>query len=295
MMVSIREEGERGNPRQVVARPFHVWVALLLCGDFYHCMPLITGYFPFHCHSSNIRCSNMKLPRFLSSDCQDLMSTTPMISGQYTIFPVNGSKPFRVYCQVEDGDAWTVIQRRDGGLVDFYRDWSDYKSGFGRLTDEFWIGNEHLHQLTRHATYKMRIDMWDWAGEYYYAESNFVYVGSESDYYTLYAPDDYYAYSGFGGSGLRVHRGPFMTYDHQDPSMISDNCARRFHCGWWFTTCVRNANLNGRYYPGGYENISTKSRNIDDIYWHSVEQSLKKVVMRLYRTQDMPRNTKGYS
>ncbi|XP_064601073.1 fibrinogen-like protein 1 [Liolophura sinensis] len=227
-------------------------------------------------------------------DCQDLMSSKPMFSGQYTIFPVNASKPFRVYCQVEEGAAWTVIQRRDGGMVDFYRDWSDYKAGFGRLTDEFWIGNEHLHQLTRQATYKLKIDMWDWAGEYYYAESNFVYVSGESEYYTLYAPDNYYAYSGFGGSGLRVHRGSFMTFDHQDPSMISDNCAQKFHCGWWFTTCVRNANLNGRYYSGGYENISTKSRNIDDIYWHSVEQSLKKVVMRLYRTQDMPKRVKGY-
>jgi len=32
-----------------------------------------------------------------------------------------------------------VIQRRNGGSVDFYRTWKDYKEGFGSL-EEFWLG-----------------------------------------------------------------------------------------------------------------------------------------------------------
>ena len=38
-------------------------------------------------------------------------------------------------------DACQVFQRRLNGSVDFYRDWKDYRDGFGDLEVEFWLGN----------------------------------------------------------------------------------------------------------------------------------------------------------
>ncbi len=57
----------------------------------------------------------------------------------------------------------------------------------------------------------------------------------------------------------------------------------RFHCGWWFTSCVTNANLNGRYYAGGYVTPGTRERARDDMHWPNVNQSLKRTTIKLKR------------
>ncbi|TMW44968.1 hypothetical protein DOY81_009951, partial [Sarcophaga bullata] len=58
-----------------------------------------------------------------------------------------GPEPFVVPCR-EDGGVWTVIQRRINGSVDFYRNLSEYKTGFGNVDGEFFIGLDKLHALT---------------------------------------------------------------------------------------------------------------------------------------------------
>lgn len=43
-----------------------------------------------------------------------------------------------------------MVQNRYEGTVDFYRDWHDYKHGFGNIGGEFWLGLEKLHTLTNY-------------------------------------------------------------------------------------------------------------------------------------------------
>lgn len=57
-----------------------------------------------------------------------------------------------------NGGGWTLIQRRKVGLTSFNRDWKQYKSGFGSIRGDFWLGNDHIFRLTRQPSV-LRIEM----------------------------------------------------------------------------------------------------------------------------------------
>ncbi|XP_069136774.1 fibrinogen-like protein A [Argopecten irradians] len=60
-------------------------------------------------------------------------------SGIYSITLKSGDVQ-TLFCDVDTaGGPWTVIQKRTLGNADFYRNWSDYQSGFGDLNGDFWI------------------------------------------------------------------------------------------------------------------------------------------------------------
>lgn len=67
------------------------------------------------------------------------------------------------------GGGWTVFQRRQDGSVNFDRSWKEYKEGFGDLHTEYWLGNEHIHDLTSQGDYMLRIDLEDWSGKHKHA------------------------------------------------------------------------------------------------------------------------------
>ena len=78
-----------------------------------------------------------------------------------------------------------VFQRRFDGSVDFYRDWNDYKHGFGSVNGEFWLGNDNIHSLTRCGNYILRIDMEAFNGETAFAEYVGFSIDAESANYAL--------------------------------------------------------------------------------------------------------------
>ena len=45
------------------------------------------------------------------------------------------------------------MQMRVDGSVDFYRNWSEYRNGFGQLRGEFWLGNERIYQITNQGVF----------------------------------------------------------------------------------------------------------------------------------------------
>lgn len=56
----------------------------------------------------------------------------------------------------QNGQGWTVIQKRIDGAQDFYKGWADYKAGFGSASHEYWIGLDNLAAMTAAQEYELR-------------------------------------------------------------------------------------------------------------------------------------------
>ena len=71
-----------------------------------------------------------------------------------------------VFCDMRNG-GWTLIQRRQDGSLDFFREWKDYRNGFGgkatfRLTLRgLQTHYHHIEAVTRWAAFaKRNFQMW---------------------------------------------------------------------------------------------------------------------------------------
>ena len=91
-----------------------------------------------------------------------------------------------MFCdQTTDGGGWTVFQKRTDGSIDFYRDWANYKNGFGNLNGEFWLGLDKIHRLTSSDNFKLRVDLKDWQGQSRFAKYTSFTIASEGNKYKL--------------------------------------------------------------------------------------------------------------
>ncbi|XP_061609410.1 fibroleukin isoform X2 [Phyllopteryx taeniolatus] len=173
-------------------------------------------------------------------DCASIYYNGVRRSGVYTVVPSLAGVPVEVYCNMDtDGGGWTVIQRRADGSVSFDRSWREYRAGFGDLHSEFWLGNDHIHDLSGQGDYSLRVDLEDWSDKHKHALYQHFSVEDEEHRYRLHV-------SGFSGSaqdsfGWYHDKRAFSTPDS------GDICAEISHGGWWYGQCFY-ANLNGVYY-----------------------------------------------
>ena len=71
-----------------------------------------------------------------------------------------------------------VFQRRQNGLTDFSRKWSDYRVGFGNLEDEFWLGTVtfvfilSLTRLLESMFWVLQTNAWRKTGVFRMADQN---------------------------------------------------------------------------------------------------------------------------
>uniref|UniRef100_A0A8C8VIN9 Tenascin-X n=1 Tax=Pelusios castaneus TaxID=367368 RepID=A0A8C8VIN9_9SAUR len=176
-------------------------------------------------------------------DCAEEQLNGPGPSREATIYLGGDRKrPLKVYCDMEtDGGGWLVFQRRMNGKTDFWRDWKDYAHGFGNVSQEFWLGNDALHQLTARGEHELRVDLRAGA-EAVYAQYQQFRVDPPSENYRLHLGP----YHGTAGDALSYHSGSVFSTRDRDPNRLLIPCAVSYRGAWWYRNC-HYANLNGLY------------------------------------------------
>ncbi|PIK38025.1 fibrinogen-like protein A [Apostichopus japonicus] len=198
-------------------------------------------------------------------------------SGIFMIQPDGAPEPFAVYCNNSiDGGGWTVFLRRVDGTVNFYRDWNDYKKGFGFLRREFWLGNDNIAYLTNQGNYELRIDMNNVNGKPYYANYNLFRISDESSNYRLTDLGDYLSESTANYDAMAYNRNmSFTTRDRDNDNKSSYNCASKWYGAWWYNNC-HYTHLTSLYFGA--------TGNHQSIEWYNLPESrynLKYAEMKL--------------
>ncbi|XP_014097585.3 fibrinogen C domain-containing protein 1 [Bactrocera oleae] len=212
--------------------------------------------------------------KLVPSNCLEAAAGS-LKSGVYNVtLQKFSATPFAVYCNEEaDYGGWLVIQRRVSDSVNFYRDWREYKEGFGVLTENYWIGLEKLHAFTSSCQHELYIELERFSGASYYARYSEFVVGSDSEGYSLKVLG---TYIGTAGDSLKMHVGmKFTTRDRDNDNAPVNNCAVDYKGAWWFAKCY-NSHLNGEY---GQKNPS--------VNWNSINrnEALKSVQMMIRPTE----------
>ena len=213
------------------------------------------------------------------TDCYDAMTQGADESGVYNIQPNNTNSSFDVYCDMEtDGGGWTVLLKRQDGSVDFYRNWTDYKSGFGNLEGEHWLGLENMHLLSG-VTAQLRVDLADWEGNTAFAKYDQFSVGDEDSNYTL-------SVSGFQSASTardsltdNTQHGHHNGQKFSTPDAGHTDCAVQFHGSWWYRDCYSSL-LTGKYFTGGGPRYS-RPHGINWASWKGWTYSLRYADMKI--------------
>uniref|UniRef100_A0A2C9MA12 Fibrinogen C-terminal domain-containing protein n=1 Tax=Biomphalaria glabrata TaxID=6526 RepID=A0A2C9MA12_BIOGL len=159
------------------------------------------------------------------------------------------SSGLEVMCDTKtDGGGWIIIQRRINGNVDFYRDWKEYRDGFGDYNiGEFYLGNENIFKLTSTGQYDLRIDL-EYNNKAYFAQYENFKVLSETDNFQLQIGD----YFGNTTDSLSHHNNMFFsTFDRDNDKKSVGNCAEMYSGAWWYNAC-HYSNLNGEWESTSY-------------------------------------------
>lgn len=125
---------------------------------------------------------------------------------------------------VTTGPSWMVIQRRGYKMVDFNQGWFSFVEGFGNLDEDYWIGLDKIHAMTKGHMHELYIHLVFANKETRYAYYDNFAISGKSDDYKLRSLGNYV---GNAGDGLRTHEHHiFRTIRYDTKTTVEYN-------RWW--------------------------------------------------------------
>ncbi|XP_034473680.1 ficolin-1-like [Drosophila innubila] len=157
------------------------------------------------------------------------------------------------------------------GSENFYRNWADYKEGFGDLDGEFFMGLDKIHAMTADRKQELLVLLEDFEGEKRFEKYEEFAIGDEDQEYVLHTLANA---TGTAGDSLSYHRGmKFTTFD-RDNDRLNGNCAKGGSGAWWYNYC-QSSQLTGKY------NDTGNDKGITWDYFRGFKYSLKNAVMMI--------------
>jgi len=145
--------------------------------------------------------------------------------------------------------AWIIIHQHLGHAFDWHLRWAAYKTGFGSIDADYWLGLEKVHFLTSSQPYRLRVEVQHRSTHLWYSAEYWSFqIGDElNDKYRLNVS----GYSGDAGDSLQHegdwnNNGKFGSYynnrmkfttRNRDNDNFRGNCARGRGGGWWYNAC----------------------------------------------------------
>jgi hypothetical protein len=189
-------------------------------------------------------------------DCLSVMKAGYTVPGVYRL-NLNNTEVL-LPCEFKNGNAFTVILRRQDNSINFQQTWHLYEFGFGNAHSNFWAGLAHIYALTLQGNNVLQINMQDWNGVNKNARYKWFSLGERNSRYRLHI-------GGFQGTiadDLSYHNMmPFSTYDAPDPH----GCASSMKTGWWYNYCAYTL-PTGTYYYGGFYHPGVH-QPYDGMFW----------------------------
>ena len=172
----------------------------------------------------------------LMRDCLDWYNVGARNTGIYTIV-ISGGFSKRVRCNMDiDSGGWLVFQYRHNGEIDFFRNWQEYKQGFGSLDKEFWLGNDWLYYFTSSYDQELYIQGERFSGDINFSKYSEFKIDSEDQKYRLHV-------SGLTGTRTVYDGALFSSPDQDNDDWTGGDCAKfKSRGGFWYTAC-------GKFFP----------------------------------------------
>ena len=207
--------------------------------------------------------------KFDIADCKSWYNLGYTQNGLYYIaLPTSGLKEVR--CDMEtDGGGWIVIQRRFDGSVDFFKEWDEYREGFGTMEGEFWLGNKYLYEMANIAAHEWYFKATAFDNEVGISRYGSFRVASEENKFQAKGTKTMGITSLVTGYGFSTHNN-----DNDGRGLV--NCAAKNNGGgFWYSTC-------GAFFPNGEYKHQGNVAHRTGIFWNAFkgfETSMKETLM----------------